>query len=64
VKLSPTRLGKLSKPPLFFAPEMVMGAQFMYVSVVTFESQTQANVAWPSLSASFMGTLNECTHSA
>lgn len=55
VKLSPVKLGSDLKSPLALAPEMVIGAQFMYVSVVTFESQTQAKVAAPSVSWSGIG---------
>jgi hypothetical protein len=50
VKLRPVKLGREVKSPLALAPEIVIGAQFIYVSAVTLESQTQANTASPSLS--------------
>lgn len=50
VKLRPVKLGREVKSPLALAPEIVMGAQFIYVSAVTLESQTHANTASPSLS--------------
>jgi len=50
VKLRQVKLGREVKSPLALAPEIVMGAQFMYVSAVTLESQTHANTALPSLS--------------
>jgi hypothetical protein len=51
------RSGKLLHWPLFWAPEMVTGAQFIYVSPVVLASQIQPKVAVPSFIAGCMGTL-------
>lgn len=51
------RSGKLAHCPLFWAPETVTGAQFIYVSPVVLAFHIHANVAAPFGIAACIGTL-------